>query len=243
MPQNPSACVILVNGILTAPGSAHAWTDRGVTILNTRYPWIRAEKLEYLAGPLTRRIQQRERVENLCEMISAYTRAGYPVHLVGHSNGADIICRALGDISRFWKPSVVHNVHSVHLIAAATERDGDKNNLTWYMDIQGNRPSVHLYRGGRDRALRFARLTGHLLRPFGLGYGTLGLEGPSNMPADWYGTRLIDHYQDDYGHGTWFHPAVLERTLTTIANSIASDGQPGTGDQSDQPDQPDQPDL
>lgn len=201
--------VIVVNGILTMPGNAHAWTDRAVTWLHT-HTEARAEKFEYLALPLTRRIMQRARARNLAELIDSYRN--HDIHLVGHSNGCDLICRALKQIHV--------SVKSVHLIAAATDADFEKNGLNEALHMQ-RLGSVHIYGGESDLALEFAFATSHFLKWFGLGYGALGWIGPQNVADDdWYGKKIMTQFYPEFGHSTFFEHAVFPTIMRTISLAL-----------------------
>lgn len=207
--------VIFVNGILTLPGSAHAWTDRAVTWFHLN-SLAKAEKFEYLALPLTRRLMQRRRARNLAELIDSYT--SMDVVLVGHSNGCDLICRALKLTS--------HPIQAVHLFSAACNASLDDNGLNAALE-SGRLGVVHVYRGLKDRALRFAYWTSWILKPLGLGYGSLGYQGPKEIARDeWKEDRLLVHDYATFGHGSFFSEEVFPLTMGAIKLHTVTGKQP-----------------
>ncbi len=182
---------IFINGILTDPGDAHGWTDRAVAWIQTHTNEV-ADRYEYFSGALTRRLFQNRRVAEVVEMIDNYSET-HDVVLVGHSNGCDIILRALQRRARA--------VNCIHLFAAAAEADCRKSGLNQAMK---NSPWLKVFitvsRG--DEALRIAARTSHFLFGWlGLGYGDLGYEGPSNV---YYPERIKVLRCDSMNHGEWF---------------------------------------
>lgn len=199
--------VINVNGILTWPGSATAWTDVATTELISQ--GIATEKFEYWAMPMTRRLMQHVRAQRLAEMIKHHYQRGAFVVAWGHSNGCDLILRALRMGCR---------LHSVHLMAPAVEEDMEANGLNHaiYTMMLGR---AYIYTGGKDWPMKLAHWTGKLLKPLGLGYGTMGLTGPINTEPML--EAHVDHmHVPDYGHGTWFHPEHMHNTLRLVSNEL-----------------------
>ncbi len=180
---------LCINGIRANPSDPQGWTDAFVTSLNVETPeWAQAEKMEYFSSALFRRFGQRQRAENLVRLINTYLNAGYRVVLIGHSNGCEIIAMA-------FKMNV--RVDSIHLFAAAA----DEKDFAEAIDNKLVQ-RVHLYGSPDDSALKFASLTQKFLRFFGLGYGSLGLDG--SKLAQQYPETVKDHSIKGYKHGTWF---------------------------------------
>lgn len=207
---------VCINGILTLPEDSEGWTDRAVTWLQTRTA-AKAEKWEYAAGALTRRLRQQARAEKIARMLGYYQRAGYECVLAGHSNGCDLIARVLALRGRegcFGAP-----VRAVHLVAAAADWDDFARALA-----RGDVGRVHLYGSRSDRALRIAAVSEKLLGWAGLGYGSLGLEGEQRALAENRAAlaagrrpRVFDHSDDRMGHSTWFTRGEnFERTMRAI---------------------------
>lgn len=194
---------ILVNGILSSPGSHSRWTDRGVTWIHQNTPH-KAEKFEYWSGPLTRRLRMGKHVRALAELIQTYS--GERIVLAGHSNGAEIICLALrGSLS---------DVSDIHLLSPACESDFEKNGLNAAM-ISSKVENVFVYTGGQDTALKWAMISKKLLSWLGLGYGTLGLTGPVNAA---YASRVKWIDEPNFGHCSWFSSNNFEYTMKRICS-------------------------
>lgn len=201
-----SALYIFVNGIWNLPSDSRGWNDRAVTWIQTRTEH-RAEKFEYFAAPLTRRVFQSRHAADLLDLLRSYTRPGHrEIHLVAHSNGADLALRALA--------SYRHYLTSLHLFSPACEPDFILNglNIRLASRLCGIIP---IYIAGQDRAMKLAQLSRTLAGWLGLGYGTLGLDGPRNLCPLY--VDLVPVYREaTYGHSDWFTPANFERTMQLI---------------------------
>ena len=200
---------IFINGINSNPSDQRGWTDEFATEVNRRTPEnVKTEKFEYHTTALLRRLHQSKRAEELARRVNGYTNSGWRVVLVGHSNGCDLIARAL-DLG-------VH-VFSAHLFApAADEQDFEVPILG------GQVERIHIYGSPDDKALQGASLTRKLLRWVGLGYGSLGLRGPAFAAA--YPHEVTDHSIPGYGHSTWFLPGKhLNATINLLLANHAAD--------------------
>lgn len=189
--------LVYVNGILNFPGSSKNWTGRAATFTQvTTDHW--AEKCEYWCGPISRALGQRDRADKLRRTLSFYN--GWDIHLVGHSNGADVILTALRD----W-PSPP--IAKMHLVCGATESDFNKNGLNQWIGT-GRVKEVVVYVAGQDKALKLAHSWPAKL----LGYGVLGLHGPVNVLSS-ISTRVTTVTWPSYGHSDCWHDANFERTM------------------------------
>lgn len=198
------AVEININGILAAPGRADGWTDRAVTLAHVKYG-MRAEKFEHFSGVLTRHIFQERRAVGLATLADRYLAAGFAVYLRGHSNGCDVICRAL----KYLRHGAIE---AIGLIAAAAEPDFARNGLNAAL-LEGRVSRVVLGCSPDDRALWLARATHPFLNLVGNGYGCLGFCGPLNVD-DHIEHRVRTHWRPGYDHGTWFdEPHLLETLL------------------------------
>jgi len=192
---------ICINGILNRPGDSEGWTDRAVTWLHVRTA-DKAEKFEYAAGPLTRRLRQGWRAEAIAKMAGYYLRGGFRLSFIAHSNGAALVERVLPLLGG-------RDVASCHLFAPACVGDV-------LADAVRSRQigSLHLYGSANDRALKLARISSRLLGWAGLGYGDLGIR---IKPFAAEVPRTFAHQDDEQGHGTWFaRGATFERTMQRI---------------------------
>ncbi len=90
---------IFVPGILNYPGRPTAWTDRAVTWVHTNTDSV-AEKYEYMAFPLSRRIKALQRANGLAELMDHYDSYKYELIIAAHSNGCEVTRLALGIAKR-----------------------------------------------------------------------------------------------------------------------------------------------
>jgi predicted alpha/beta hydrolase family esterase len=204
---------IFINGILSDPGKADGWTDRAVTWVHT-HSQDRAEKFEYLSGVLTRRLRLNKWAANLARLISRYS--GQEVVLVGHSNGCELICRAL-DLCGV-------RVNEVHLISGACDACFRKNGLNAAME-RGQVGRITVYVAERDLPMRIAYVT-RFLEVVGAGYGRLGMDGPLNVSAA-YEARVTTVRDATFGHSTWFEVEYFDqlmRSITANQEGVAREG-------------------
>ncbi|HXP60965.1 MAG TPA: hypothetical protein VN829_10765 [Dongiaceae bacterium] len=188
----PRRLYCFINGILTFPGDARNWTGRAVTWTNVHEGFdvdplrVRAEKVEYWAGPIDRVFGQKGRAEKLLHTLLQY--CGWEIVLAGHSNGADVIVDMLRDFPQCLP------IHHLHLVCGATEGDFQQNGLNGAL-LQNRVGDVTVYCAGKDRALALA----HTLPGKVLGYGVIGLTGALNvLPSVQSRVRRVDW--PDYGH-------------------------------------------
>lgn len=183
---------IFINGILTDPRRPDAWTDEAVDWVNRKLPdGCVGTSYEYNATPLLRRLGQQARAADVARRANGYRRSGYRVHLVGHSNGCDLIAKVIGGMST--------DVESVHLFAPAAD-EADFEQAIEYGAVQ----KIHIYGSRRDRALGIGARLSRVLTFGMLGYGSLGLRGREFAAANPAVVR--DHSRDDFGHSDWFQP-------------------------------------
>ena len=195
---------LFVPGILQKPEGDNDWADVAVRWVDRNTPHV-ADAYEYRSGALNRFAGQAKRVADVVELLARLPR-DMEVTGVGHSNGCDILLRALQERARV-------RFRSLHLIAAAAERDFDKNGLNRAI-ADGRLGRLYLYGSRKDGALLAARLTQRrTLRLFGLGYGDLGRRGPTNMDRGVW--QFVDcRWENDYGHSTWLDGAHFADTMT-----------------------------
>jgi hypothetical protein len=195
--------LIFVPGIVTWPGASRNWNNRAVTHTQTTTVW-KAETFEYWCGPLTRALGQKRRATQLARKLEFY--AGWKITLAGHSNGCDLIVKVLQN-----NPGL--KVQDLHLFCAATERDFEKNGINQAMTRRAVQ-TVKVYLAGQDQALRFAR------HNFGrwLGYGVLGLLGPTNvLPQFARKVQVLAGFPwSAYGHSTCWQDERLTGTMDHI---------------------------
>ena len=203
-----------INGILNRPGASQGWTDRAVTLAHLHLG-LYAEKLENFTGVFTRMLYQDKRAEFVADIANKYLERGWSVYLRGHSNGCDIIRRAL---FRTMAP-----IDAVQLIAPAVDPDFERNGMNQL--LRGKVKRLVLCGGPKDSTLKVARLSHPVLNLFGNGYGTLGLTGPRNLAEDVKGkvTHVVNLHFD---HSDWVAPENLLSTLKLLHQPAASNGLP-----------------
>jgi esterase/lipase superfamily enzyme len=208
---------ICVNGILVNPGDANGWTDRAVTWLHTTRDDVAAEKFEYFVGALTRRFRLNSIARNFAELLQKYG-ANHELHIIGHSNGGEVITRAIRHLLTESKSRVELNIKSIHLCAPANAADFAANWLNIALGL-GLVKSVFVYRARKDKALMLGRVSRRLFGWLGLGYGDLGLVGPQNVDER-YAARVIDIPNVVEGHTDFFTEANFENTMQRIGLNI-----------------------
>lgn len=195
--------IIFINGIMNKPGSARGWTDRAVTWTH-KHTEFSAEKFEYFCDVVFRRLFQGRRAKDLAALIEEYK--GDEIVLVGHSNGCDLILRALKLISPFTQ------IKAIHFISGASEPDFYKNGLN--QALRENRiEQITVYVAGKDLPMKIAAWSGKVLGVFGLGYGTLGRRGAVN---NLHPTKVREIIKPTFGHSDWFDGEAFHELMTEI---------------------------
>ena len=161
----------------------------------------KAEAFEYFCTPLTRPFREDERAKHFARSLHEYTKAGWKIICVGHSNGCDVI---LDGLRRADWP----RVEALHLVCGACEADFWINGLNNALadDKVGK---VFVYCAAKDWALTLA----HSLPARLLGYGTLGLHGAQNV-YDRVSNRVGELWWKNYGHSTCWQPEHFKNTMT-----------------------------
>lgn len=204
---------IFINGILTRPGDENGWNDKAVTWTNK---WFlqdcrAGEKYEYFTWATTRLFKQQMRAIKLAKMISFYPEIeDFDIVLVGHSNGCDIILRTLKLI---WG----RKIKALHFFAPACDSDLYRNGLYDRVALTKQIETIRIYIGGKDEAMKLAKLSQLIFGIFGLGYGNLGGVDPKSIRK-----VLGDHsviFQPNYGHSTWFNDDNFDTTMKFITGS------------------------
>jgi pimeloyl-ACP methyl ester carboxylesterase len=170
--------------------------------VNTVLPdGVYGEKFEYYTSALLRGFRQELRAQQIARMVGYYTRAGYRVVLVGHSNGCALIARVLQlagpestELPEDQKRDL--KIDCAHLISPAADEKDFAEAIR-----EGLVRRIHIYGSKNDGALKFAQVTRPLIGWLGLGYGSLGLRGREF--AALFPEMVQDHSDDTHGHSTW----------------------------------------
>ena len=186
--------LIFANGIMNNPGSAHGWTDRAVTWVQTNTDFA-AEKFEYFAGPLTRRLSLGRHARDLADLVRAYW--DWHVHVVAHSNGCEIAVRAVRELA--GKP-----LAGLVFLSPACDGRMDANGLNGALDSAAV-GRLEVLRGGSDRAGWWAAAS-RILTLGLLGYGTMMRTGPVGVAPE-VAHKVTDVCVPDWGHSTMMESA------------------------------------
>jgi pimeloyl-ACP methyl ester carboxylesterase len=188
------------------------WCDQAVVWCNVRN--IPCAAYEYHADWWNRWLAQPPRwtgliggrARGLAEILDGYDCS----ILVGHSNGCDVIARAL---SAATKP-----VHSAHLFAAATSPDLEHNGLAAALRT-GRLGRLYLYCSESDGVLRGPARWSRWLTLGLLGYGDLGAVGP-DTPAEDIAHRVVTCWAPGTTHSGWLHePLALDENLRRVMDA------------------------
>lgn len=189
---------ILIPGIHTRTDDVTAWPVRMADEIMQKCSATSpaASEYRYYTGAISRRLNQQNHAEWLASLSDKYAAAGFDVVVAAHSNGADILQRAL--------PLMRQPIAAAHLIAAASDRDLSR--AGWLRAILTCKlGSLHCYVSAGDKALgRWAALS-QSLRWLGLGYGRLGQLGPKlplKLPADLL-AKIHIHRDNSQTHTSW----------------------------------------
>ena len=185
---------IFVPGVLNYPGSSADWTDKAVTWTHVRQTCDVAEKFEYMALPFSRRLLAQRRAEQLAALIDRYPADAFNLVLAGHSNGCDLVSRAL------WISKRPANV--VHLFTPAVPADPIAHRLLRLLS-GGRIGFLHLYLSGRDGMLNKRFL------------GGLPLQAVREQFREEH--HAMVYGRPAFGHSTWWSPAQFETTMSLIA--------------------------
>lgn len=188
---------IVCNGILTDSDNVEGWTD----IFEDYYQneGYFCSRYEYTSG-LFKSFFQGKRVKDIAKICNRINR---PLNYVGHSNGCDIFSRLIKDTEvRF---------ESAHLFSAATSSDFDRNGFNYGL-ITKRVKKLYLYCSERDLVLRDLASKTTFLNKIGLGYGTLGYTGPTNVLPQ-VESRVSTTWKNEFRHSSWFSPENIQESF------------------------------
>ena len=197
---------INVPGILARPSKPDDWTDRAVTVAHLRGN-VRAEKFEHFSGILSRAFFQEKRARALALLCDEYLQEGWKVSLRGHSNGCDVICRALNHVK-------YGTISTIQLVGAACEASFVNNGLNLHLRI-GTVQKVLIHASPDDKALWLARFTHPVLNRIGNGYGSLGFSGPLQVQGE-IAHRVRTFWHVGFRHSDYFRANCLEYLIDTM---------------------------
>jgi pimeloyl-ACP methyl ester carboxylesterase len=200
-----------INGILTSTADMTAWNREAERWVDRNCGDAKADSYSYAVGPISRFFTQAKHVRAATQCLVEGVPPGSLVEVVGHSNGAALAVQMLAD-----NPWI--SIDELHLVAAAVDADFEANGLNAAID-RGQVMRVVVYRSRDDEALRVARDTNWINRLVrGLGYGTLGLEGPRNQSR---AARAYTRVEEcpGFGHSTYFDAAHFEDMMRRLTHA------------------------
>lgn len=199
---------ILVPGIRTRTDDNQAWAVAWADRIMQRYKRTApaASEFRYFVGALSRRLSQQRYARQLAAMIEEWYDAGFSIVAVCHSNGADLLSRAV-------QLTEAH-IEAAHLIAAACDADMTQ---TGYLEaVQAGRIGrVVCYVSRSDSALGIWAKLSRNVAWLGMGYGTLGFEGPKGVP-DTLKYRFPIVSRNYLEHGEWFDSQNIDSTFAAV---------------------------
>lgn len=201
--------ILCVPGILTKPGLIDNWPELACRWIDRQRPDINAERYEYYSPATLRGMGEAGRAADLATVLGDYIDDR--LTLVAHSNGADVVVRALKLLPK------TQVIETIHLLSPACEADWTTNGLNVAM-AAGRVGFVDVWIAGKDTALGFwARLS--RIPPLswipGLSYGLLGRDGPQGVQPD-LASRVSVQAEPDYGHSTWWDAANFDDTMRRL---------------------------
>jgi len=199
---------ILVPGVKTRSSDYMNWAVRMASCINIDHDRAKGDEFRYNTSAILHRFGMRERVKFVVELARRYWRAGYEPIFVAHSDGCEIVRRAILE-----GPSIFL---SAHLIAGACSADFERNGLNRAL-IGGKVGQIYCYVSKGDRMLSvLARVSKSLFGWLGFGFGTLGYDGPQNVPKAMQGRDVKVIARDNLRHGDWFKGANWKKTFDSV---------------------------
>lgn len=209
--MNPPRVIIFVPGIMHDV-EATGWCDRAVMWTSTHTDLI-ADKMEYASSWWGRRFVLGRLSKDLAQWCLTYAaHDGAEIELCGHSNGTEVIVRAVRELQQASRRI---RLARIHLIAGAADESFERNglNLALSLDVVG---TVHIYNCATpDKVLKLGRWSRRLFGWLGLGYGALGLNGPQHVAPD-VAMRVFTTTVADRTHTNWFDADRFETTIKMV---------------------------
>jgi len=204
---------VTVPGINTDAEDNLNWSPRACDYIEA-FTNDLAREFDNELGPLSRRFKLQDKAVELSKILEQLAGQGFRLKLIGHSNGCEMIRRAmlLTNI----------NIEEIHLVAGACDHDFEKGQ--WNKLIRESRvKKIIVHASKSDGALRLGKWTTGWLRPVGYGYGWVGLIGPQNVAREFV-HRVITIWHDDlwnqkkFGHSEYWDAKKFDRTMKIIAS-------------------------
>lgn len=175
------------------------WTDRACAWISANTP-DKADDFEYFTTATMRNLTAWWLAWRLSRRLAGFIRAGRPIHIVAHSNGATVFLDAL---RRLGYPEIAR----LHLISPSCSEDGEVSGLA-----RVNCEMITIYRGGNDAVLKLADLG--VANVFGFDdFGAYGaaVKGMENAASFF---EAVD--DPEAGHSSWFAGERFEKLMRRI---------------------------
>lgn len=188
-----------IPGILSDPSDNFGWTDLAIRRVSDYFPGAQAQAYRYDAPAIFRFVLEGQRASEVAQILTDSLAYRHEIHLGVHSNGSDIVCRAVSQM-----PDNSH-IHSLHIFAGACDQDCEKNRLNAAF-ARGVFDRLFVYASSDDDVLgNIAPLSKFLLGWIpGAAYGQLGYIGPVNQSLQLaFATTVI---WKNYKHTEWTLP-------------------------------------
>ncbi len=199
--RTASGTVMLVPGIFSIPSNENDWTDIGERWVDSQTSFC-ARKFEYFTGPIIRFFYLDRLARGLADEVAA---SCVPVRIVAHSNGAEVVSRA---VRKYWM-----RCDKLVLVAPACETDFNRNGFNEAL-LKGRIGSIKIYASRHDSALGFWARLSRIGRPLGMGFGTLGADGPKRV--DLAAESKIETVWADVEHAAFIRSPRLENILSEL---------------------------
>lgn len=184
---------IVIPGIYTSTQKHFDWYVRlAEDIMRRGEGFPVALEYRYNTCAFFRRMQQHKRAQEIANIIESWD--GFNIVLIGHSNGVDLIQRALSIAKS--------KVDKVFAFGAATYSDLQ---ITGFYKAfkEGRLNNLFVYASKKDAALKYAANLSNLFSFLGLGYGLLGYYGANNIPET-FKNKVENIFKNDFRHNDYF---------------------------------------
>lgn len=201
MPSKP-VIYLYEHGINSVPSSWRDWVNRAIAYTHLKTDF-RAQSLFYFTTALTVFVRERSRSRAFADLLLKYAKAGWEIHLVGHSNGTRVLLEGLRLAN--WPA-----IKNVHLVCGACDCNFERLGLNNAL-YTGKIEKAFVYRGAKDWAMKIENtMPGKFI--FNIPDRPLGLSGPTNVRQS-LKEVVVETVWPDYGHSDCWLPANFEKTM------------------------------
>lgn len=189
---------LLINGIKTLPDDMFTWTDRAERELQLTHN-LTSEKIEYHMGTFRRPSRLRELADNLAEVVREYNKRGQRPHVIAHSNGNVLLCRALSRNSDI-------RIGKFFMVMPACWSSCKDNGLNRAL-LNKQVDQVIFFGSDSDNVVKWGGKTS-FLKVIGLGYGSASYTGLTEIDPE-VADKVEQVRINEYRHSTFGETGVL----------------------------------